>query len=52
MGPRAYLDYWYGTWYPSILFEGGTKILGANFMQDHDVFFNWQVGRWRGGSVD
>ena len=24
------------------MFEGGTKILGANVMAGHDIYFNWE----------
>ena len=46
--PRGYIDHYcpggdYGTQcfdYPSIVFEGSTFLLGANVLQDHDVFFD------------
>mmetsp|Transcript_46781 Transcript_46781/g.105807 ORF Transcript_46781/g.105807 Transcript_46781/m.105807 type:complete len:603 (+) Transcript_46781:223-2031(+) len=41
VGPSSYLDDWYGEYYMSICFEGSTKILGANVMKDHDVYFDW-----------
>ena len=40
--PDGYMDNWYGTYYPSLWFANGNKIIGANFMRDHDVYFNWQ----------
>jgi len=40
--PSGYFDNWYGTYYPSLWFANGNRIIGANFMRGHDVYFNWQ----------
>jgi hypothetical protein len=43
---EGHADYGPGDCYNflSIMFEGHTQILGANFMQDHDVYFDTTVG--------